>query len=569
VGFETLESRRLLSGGSLTPVAPSDPFAGNTTDNVPQQELFYGSTNYSDSQVEPYVIANPRRANNLVGIWEQDRWSDGGARGLVVSVSIDHGNSWKAVPLPGITLTTGGTFVRASDPWLSFAPNGDLYAISVALNPPFGPSAPLGSFESAILVSKSTDGGLSWGDPITLIDTVDPLAVNDKETITADPTNSNYIYAVWDEPRTSLPPFDDFFGPTYFARSTDGGKTWEPARVIYDPGIDMQTIGNQILVLPNGNLVDVFTNPDLGVIEFVQSTNHGATWSPNPTVIARADFASVFDPNNGQYVRTGDLFQEATVDPRSGNLYVVWQDGRFTQNNGVSVAFTMSIDGGQTWSNPIPINQTPTNIPVGDRQAFNPRIAVEGDGTVAVTYYDLRNAASGPGLPTDFWAVLAKPSSPTNRPAGLTNPGNWNHEVRLTVSSFDLEQAPVANGPFVGDSTGLTSSRNRFLALFAEAGTDGAGTSVVYSRWFGPFGAADRKRAAIAGVSAAALFRHDAGADPDRPLQRRGLDPPTPVFGTPNRRCFPDSEARSPSAGRAGWRRRGIHPRGLPTFRIS
>jgi hypothetical protein len=530
-----LESRQLLSGGSLNPVAPGDPFAGNTADNVSQQEHLYGSMLNPDSQVEPYVIANPTRANNLVGIWQQDRWSDGGARGPVVSVSMDHGNSWKAVPLPGITLTTGGTFVRASDPWLSFAPNGDLYAISLAINPPFGPSAPFEASESAMLVSKSTDGGLRWGDPITLIDTKDPLVLNDKETITADPTNSKYIYAVWDQLSTSAPTFPDEIGPTYFDRSTDGGKSWEPPRVIYDPGIDQATLGNQILVLPNGNLLDVFTNQASGLIAFVQSTDHGATWSPNPTDIATNNFGGfVFDPNNFQFVRTADTFQEAAVDPKSGNLYVVWQDGRFTQDLGVSVAFTMSTDGGQTWSNPIPINQTPTNIPIGDQQAFLPKVAVAGDGTVAVTYYDFRNAASGPGLPADAWAVLANPSSPANLPGGLTNPGNWDHEVRLTVSSFDMEQAPVATGLFVGDYDGLTSSGNKFLAFFAQAGTAGALTSAVYSRWFGPFGSVKGTRAGIAGASAAAP------SDTTAVLIALGwLEPLTPVFGTPNKKMRP------------------------------
>ena len=191
--LEPLEDRCVPS--TLTPVAPGDPFAGNTADNVPLQEQLYGSTNYPNSQVEPYVVANPTRANNLVGIWQQDRWNDGGARGLVVSVSMDHGNSWKAVPLPGVALTTGGTFPRASDPWLSFAPNGDLYASSLFFNAAAGPSFPFGSSEGGVQVSKSTDGGLTWSHPITLIDTKDPLRLDDKESITADPTNSNYVYA--------------------------------------------------------------------------------------------------------------------------------------------------------------------------------------------------------------------------------------------------------------------------------------------------------------------------------------------------------------------------------------
>jgi hypothetical protein len=94
--LEALESRELLSGNSLTPVAPNDPFAGNTADHVALQEQLYGSTNNSNSQIEPYVVANPTRANNLVGIWQQGRWNDGGARGLVVSVSMgDHARRYQ------------------------------------------------------------------------------------------------------------------------------------------------------------------------------------------------------------------------------------------------------------------------------------------------------------------------------------------------------------------------------------------------------------------------------------------------------------------------------------------
>jgi hypothetical protein len=83
-------------------------------------------------------------------------------------------------------------------------------------------------------------------------------------------------------------------------------------------------------------------------------------------------------------------------------------------------------------------------IAIGDQQAFNPQVAVADDGTVAVTYYDLRKAAAGPGLPTDFWAVVANPKSPTNLAGGLTNAGNWKREARLTDSSFDMEKAPDA-----------------------------------------------------------------------------------------------------------------------------
>ena len=59
------------------------------------------------------------------------------------------------------------------------------------------------------------------------------------------------------------------------------------------------------------------------------------------------------------------------------------------------VAFSMSTDGGFTWSEPMKINQTPDNIPLLRRQAFLPSVAVNGQGVVGVTYYDFRNDIGG------------------------------------------------------------------------------------------------------------------------------------------------------------------------------
>src|SRR6266704_1131050 len=46
--------------------------------------------------------------------------------------------------------------------------------------------------------------------------------------------------------------------PVWFSRTTNGGATWEPARNIFDLSELTGTIGNQIVVLPNGDLVDIF-----------------------------------------------------------------------------------------------------------------------------------------------------------------------------------------------------------------------------------------------------------------------------------------------------------------------
>lgn len=118
---------------------------------------------------------------------------------------------------------------------------------------------------SAILVSKSTDGGDTWSEPVTIQRDGPTDKFNDKETITADPLNSDYVYAVWDRSRF---PSDKFVpgsnvsasirGDVLFARTTDGGATWEPARTIFRPQDNQATISNQIAVLADGTLVDMF-----------------------------------------------------------------------------------------------------------------------------------------------------------------------------------------------------------------------------------------------------------------------------------------------------------------------
>lgn len=64
----------------------------------------------------------------------------GGARGNVAAISFDAGATWTNVAVLGITLCPGGEFERASDPWVSFAPNGDVYFMSLVTDaaPPEG-----------------------------------------------------------------------------------------------------------------------------------------------------------------------------------------------------------------------------------------------------------------------------------------------------------------------------------------------------------------------------------------------------------------------------------------------
>jgi hypothetical protein len=498
------------------PVSGVDPFASCTADNAATQV----GTLFRDSRVEPWVDVDPTNANHLVATWQQDRWSNGGSRGLVAGVSANGGTSWTQVVIPNITACSAVSptvvgYQRASDPWLSFTPDGDLYHVSLSIGiRPDGLIAP-----SALLVSKSTTGGTTWGDPITVIRDEPPTVLNDKESITADPGDSSFVYLVWDriespEAHASPIAFEHaigFRGPTWFSRTTNAGASWDAPRMIFDPGEIDQTIGNQIVVLPNGTLVDIF---DLifnhknaqGVrgfnVALLRSTDRGVTWS-GPTIVAkllsRAAFdpqqTGVRDPDTGARVRTGDIIPEVAVDrtsssPGFGNLYLVWQDSRFSGFAHDSIAFSRSTDGGTMWSTPIQINKTPTTGRSGNQQAFTPAIHVAADGTIGVSYYDFRNDVPCPspggtvnctGVPlsTDYFLVHCHTVS-----ASCTNSTDWD-EVKITPTSFDMRLAPVARGFFVGDYEALGVAGNHFEAVFVQAGPT-RGHSTVSASTVGP-----------------------------------------------------------------------------------
>ncbi len=509
---------------SLVVISDGDQFATCTAEDTG------GGTLYLNSVVEPWVDVNPTNPANIVAGYQQDRWSNGGARGLVAAASKDGGLTWAQAAIPGVNLCSGGTvanggdFERSTDPWLSFAPNGDLYFFTLSLDLAPPTNRPGGFGKNALFVNKSTDGGLTWGEPIKIIEDTNPRFLNDKNSITADPADSSFVYAVWDRLKVPLGSIINpenviglgFQGPIMFSRTTNGGATWEPARLIFNPGANAQTIGNQIVVLPDGTLVDFFNeifgfkNPggDKFVynVALIRSTDKGATWTKGQAIqVAQMLTKAAFDPDGSgvkdpdvpdspnhqpeNRVRTGDIIPEPAVDPTSGTLYAVWQDSRFSNGGDFSnlakladaIAFSQSTDGGFTWSAPIKINKTPTDIPIGNQQAFTPAIHVAADGTVGVTYYDFRNNTPDPTtLPTDYFIVHCHAAT-----SSCTDPASWTEETRITTDSFDMRNAPVARGFFTGDYEGLAAIGNEFRPVFVQAGGT-AGTSAAWSVRVGP-----------------------------------------------------------------------------------
>ncbi len=176
----------LAAGPAL--VSQGDPYA--SCSNAGQT-----GTNYPSAEVEPWVTAIPH-TSNLVGVWQQDRWSNGGAHGLVAGRSADGGATWAQTDLPfsvcapGAVIDpfTGAPYDRASDPWGTIRGNND----------------------TAVAAAASTDGGAHWSNAqlIKSDQGTSPIFeftqfFNDKESVTADPDHPGTAYVVWD--RTVAP----------------------------------------------------------------------------------------------------------------------------------------------------------------------------------------------------------------------------------------------------------------------------------------------------------------------------------------------------------------------------
>jgi hypothetical protein len=435
-------------------------------------------TLYADTVAEPSFVVNPANPMNLIAGWQQNRWSTGGSQGLNLAASFDGGVTW-ALSSAAFSRCTGGAsgsagdYARASDVWLTASPNGFVYALSLS----FTGGALLAGSSSAMLVAQSQDGGRSWSTPVALIRDGAQF-FDDKGSITADPTDSNYVYVVWDRLSGSSA------GPSYLAVTADAGVSWASARSIYDPGSASQTLGNQIVVLPGGIVLDVFTELDTAAggqvtafARLVQSLDHGTTWSA-PITIAELEPVGTSDPRTGQGVRDGSDIVSVSVGP-GGVVYVVWQDGRFAAGAHDGIALTHSSDGGTTWSAPVEVN--------GDAsvQAFTPTVHVEASGVIAVTYYDLRNDAFAPlgSLLADAWMVTSSDGS-TFKEAHLSGP-------------FDMDRAPDSGGLFVGDYEALASAA-ALLPLYAQTDAGGAIRSDAFMAF--PSGTASALAAAPAAM---------------------------------------------------------------------
>jgi hypothetical protein len=252
---------------------------------------------------------------------------------LQFSTSSDNGVTWSN-PVRSAPHALGFGVVDASIS-IDNNPSSPRYGSIYVSGTQFG-DAPL---NTAIGVSHSTDNGATW--KLIAVDSPQKAPLEDSHsrmTIGGDGT----VYVTWlrcavGGSGTSCPGKP---ATLFFSKSTDGGNTWSAPTQMGSP-----------MLVPN--------NPQCGSI-VIENLPNTCWFSQNEPVIA-------IDNSGGAF---------------SGRLYATFYNwtGTFMQ-----VVAVNSIDGGSTWSAPVPV------APASDtHDQFSPAISVSDSGMVGVTWLDRR-----------------------------------------------------------------------------------------------------------------------------------------------------------------------------------
>jgi len=388
------------------------------------------------TEVEPDMVAF---GSTLVAAFQTGRIAPGGSTDIGWATSTDGGSTWSHGFLPGLTKAEGnGPYDAASDPAVAYDAKHGVWLIA---------SLPISNTSAtpAVVVNRSTDGGFTWGNAISVGPKVES---SDKNWIACDTWSSSphygNCYMEWDDPFTG--------DGVLMSTSTDGGLTWGSAISINAFGL-----GGQPLVQPNGNVIVPYYD---GGIAVFGSGNGGATWTNSVSI------AGVQARGEDGGIRSGPL-PSAAIDG-AGTIWVVWEDCRFRSNCSTNdLVYSTSTDG-RHWS---AVKRIPIDPVTSTLDHFIPGIGIDpttsgATAHVAVHFYAYSKASCSTSTCQLFVGYISSPNG------GAT----WHSPVRI-AGPMKLSWLPDSqNGLMVGDYIATAFTNGVPHGVFAIAAAKSGST---------------------------------------------------------------------------------------------
>lgn len=388
-------------------------------------------------QAEPHIARDPRDPDILVAVFQEGRYAGPGAVTCGYAVSRDGGLTWSRSLIPRLTLLSDGPYHRATDPVAAIDGQGWMYLNTLgALDSQFD--------TSALLVSRSTNGGASFEPPVEVARSEQSGTLIDKNwmAINTFPGTPHYGRIV-----TTFTFFGHQGYPQGLVYSDDHGLTWSSWKFVTP--VPFYAQGNQPVFLPDGMLAVVHWNFDGPAIEVRCSTNGGESFTFSNRV-ARVNTYSAPE------LRDGSFLPSACGNRTNNSLYVTWQGLLAGQPR---VLFSMSTNAGVNWSDPVAVSDNPAGS-----QVANPAIAASPDGSqLSVVFYDGRRNPSNQFL-LDLYLAFSTDGGAT-----------WQPNMRLSTHTTDMRLAPLTGGGYMlGDYMGLAPADGRdvpAVAVFVDTRT--------------------------------------------------------------------------------------------------
>jgi len=331
---------------------------------------------------EPTIVLDPRNPDHMVAACNLES----------TYYSIDGGLIWDG----GVVTSAFGVW---GDPVLIADTAGHFYYFHLS-DPPGEP------WVDRIVCQKSTDNGASWNTGTFM--GLNGSKLQDKEWGVVD-RHTNTIYVCWTQfdLYLSTNPLDSTI--ILFSRSRDNGDSWSaPVRLSKQAGDcldDDDTVEGAVpAVGPSGEIYVSWAGP--AGITFDRSLDGGDTWLDEDIIVG--DFPGGWAYSIPGIFRTNGMPVtecDTSGSPYHGTIYINWSD----QRNGIDdtdIWLCKSTDGGDTWSEPIRVN----NDPPGKQQFFTWMTVDQANGNLYFVFYDRRNYDD---TRTDVYMAVSKDGGET------------------------------------------------------------------------------------------------------------------------------------------------------------